>query len=87
MLPNGKYKTANGSTMTIHGVHAGKSAVSFDWLEEDACPDCIPEAYDDDGYMVWRCEVCGGGKAKLLADRENIKGRRLDSKTVSSKPC
>jgi hypothetical protein len=51
--------------MTISGKHGGISEVEFDWFEEDACLDCIPAPYDDDGYLVWTCPVCGGGKAKL----------------------
>ena len=65
MLPNGKYKTKNGSIMTISGKYGGKAEISFDWLEENTCCDCHPEPYDDEGYLVWRCDVCGGGKAKL----------------------
>ena len=66
MLPQGKYITAAGSTMMVSGVHGGVSKVSFDWVEEqNACCDCVPEPYDDDGYLVWHCEACNGGKAKL----------------------
>lgn len=67
MLPPGKYKTKNGSTMTISGKHGGISEVEFKWMEEHACLDCQPEAYDDDGYLVWRCDCCDGGKARLNA--------------------
>jgi ribosomal protein L37AE/L43A len=64
MLPPGRYKTLKGSRMYIHG---GKSEVNFDWFEEEnACIDCNPEAYDEEGYLVWNCEICGGGKAKLF---------------------
>lgn len=64
-LPNGHYITANGSEMWVNG---GRSRVDFDWFEEaEACCDCQPEAYaDSDGYLVWYCDQCGGGKAKLL---------------------
>ena len=33
-LPNGIYRTAAGSTVTISGKYSGISAVEFDWLEE-----------------------------------------------------
>lgn len=65
MLPIGKYKTAAGSTMTVTGKHGGISEVEFDWVEEDACIDCVPELYDDNGYLVWTCRRCSGGSAKL----------------------
>jgi ribosomal protein L37AE/L43A len=66
MLP-GKYKTKNGSTVEISGQYGGKSQVRFDWLEEEnACFDCQPESYAVDGYLVWTCSECGGGKAKLI---------------------
>lgn len=65
MLPIGEYRTIHGSAMTISGPHGGESRVEFDWLEETACCDCRPEPYDDEGYLVWHCDVCGGGKAKL----------------------
>lgn len=68
MLPIGAYRTKAGSTMTVSGAHGGISTVNFDWLEEsNACVDCAPEAYDDDGYLVWHCDVCGGGSAELVA--------------------
>ena len=66
MLKAGKYITAKGSTMAISGEFGGKSKVSFDWYEEDACDECIPELYDVDGYLVWHCDVCDGGQAKLM---------------------
>lgn len=64
-LPNGHYRTAAGSEMTISGEHGGRSQVDFDWLEEGACPDCLPDAYEHDGMLIWRCDVCGGGQAAL----------------------
>ena len=70
IMTNGKYKTENGSTVEISGKHSGISSVVFDWLEEDACVDCevepYPEEFDkDDLRLIWRCEYCGGGNAKL----------------------
>ena len=71
-LPNGHYRTAAGSQMWISGKHSGISAVEFDWLEEEnACCDCVPCAYEDDGDLVWHCEVCGGGRAKLYRDDQS----------------
>lgn len=63
---DGFYITKAGSTLKL-SANGGRSEVSFDWLEElTACCDCVPNAYpDSDGYLVWHCEVCGGGKAKL----------------------
>ncbi len=68
-MENGKYKTANGSTVEISGKHSGISRVSFYWFEEDACVDCVVEPYPEefgkyDFRLVWRCD-CGGGNAKL----------------------
>ena len=52
--------------MTISGKHGGVSELWFDWLEEpDACSDCVAEPYDVDGYLVWNCKICQGGKSKL----------------------
>lgn len=68
MLPIGRYRTEKGSTMKVYGRYAGKSQVNFDWLEEGACCDCKPEPYDDEGSLVWHCDQCGGGKAKLFID-------------------
>ena len=67
MLPDGDYKTEHGSIMKISR-NGGRSEVEFDWLEEEnACCDCTVSAYEHDGYMVWSCEYCGGGQAKLEA--------------------
>ena len=66
MLPKGHYKTANGSEMWVTGKFAGISEIEFDWFEEpNACFDCRPEPYDEDGYLIWHCDECDGGKAKL----------------------
>ena len=50
--------------MTISGKHGGISRVLFDWVEEGGCCDCHAEPYDDDGWLIWRCDECGGGSAK-----------------------
>ena len=73
-LPNGTYFTTAGSEMQISGAHGGISRVAFDWLEEGACYDCRPEPYaSDDGYLVWHCAECGGGKAKLILEESLCK--------------
>ena len=71
-MQNGRYETENGSVMVISGEHGGESRIVFDWVEEDACCDCEVEAYDVDGYLVWHCEVCGGGKAELKKTPEPV---------------
>lgn len=67
-LPCGRYRTANGSRMCVSGTHAGIREVVFDWLEEGACIDCIAEAYEVDGRLIWNCDYCGGGSAELYPD-------------------
>jgi hypothetical protein len=69
-LPNGKYVTDHGSTLEISGEHSGISKISFDWLEEGGCVDCQCEAYpeefdSDDWRLIWHCDYCDGGSAKL----------------------
>lgn len=69
-LPNGKYETANGSILKISGKHNGIARVDFDWLEEGGCIDCecepYPEEFDKgDWRIIWNCEHCDGGNAKL----------------------
>jgi len=72
MLPNGHYRTANGSEMWISGAHGGVSRVEFDWLEEpNACCDCRVDAYERNGCMHWTCDFCGGGFAELQPVRPN----------------
>ena len=66
-MKNGIYKTEKGSVVEISGKHSGISCVEFDWLEEGGCCDCQVEAYPtDDGYLIWHCDKCGGGSAKLI---------------------
>lgn len=71
-LVNGYYRTAAGSTMEIGGEHGGISRVEFDWLEEGGCPECQVNPYEDDGYLTWSCDCCGGGRAILnqIEDRD-----------------
>ena len=69
-LPNGHYRTAAGSEMWISGERGGISRVEFDWLEEAACCDCRPDAYEHDGRLTWTCDVCGGGSAELVLVEE-----------------
>lgn len=65
-LPRGHYRTAAGSEMWVSGKHGGISKVEFDWLEEGGCIDCEPNAYDDEGILIWTCDECGGGSAELF---------------------
>ena len=64
-LSNGHYRTAAGSKMRISGEFKGISEVSFDWVEEGGCLDCVVEVYEQEGWLVWHCTECGGGKAEL----------------------
>ncbi len=64
----GTYHTAAGSTMRVSGQYGGISEVSFDWLEEGGCCDCVAEPYDDEGDLVWKCEQHEGGRAKWEKD-------------------
>ena len=65
-MKNGKYTTKHGSTVEISGKYGGISTVEFDWFEEpDACCDCEIEPYPEDGCLIWHCDECGGGSAKL----------------------
>ena len=69
-LPNGRYETNNGSILEISGHHGGIVKIQFDWFEEGACIDCecqpYPELFaNNDWRIVWCCDVCGGGNAKL----------------------
>ena len=65
-LPNGIYRTKNGSIMEISGQHSGISKVDFYWLEEGACCDCQVSAYEEDGDLIWWCDQCGGGRSELF---------------------
>ena len=73
-LPNGEYRTDAGSTLRVSGKYSGIFEVEFDWFEEMACCDCHasahPEQYDDEWFLVWHCEICDGGQAKILLDAE-----------------
>ena len=60
-----KYRTANGSTVTISGEHGGIVEVEFDWLEEPgACVDCRP--FFDHGVLRWNCTEHESGSAALV---------------------
>ena len=60
-----RYRTKAGSTVILSGQHCGIATVDFDWLEENACCDCVPSPYPVDGYLTWECDYCGGGSAEL----------------------
>ena len=61
------YRTAAGSEVRQSGKYGGifLYEVCFDWFEEDACIECVPQATPVDGCLVWDCECCGGGSAEL----------------------
>ena len=61
----GTYTTLAGSVVSISGAHAGIVEVSFDWLEEGACVECVVDPYPSDGRLTWSCAECGGGSASL----------------------
>lgn len=62
-LPNGDYITKHGSEARIRD--GQKTRMSFDWFEEQyACCDCTIDDIED-GYLVWSCDECEGGQAKL----------------------
>ena len=72
-LPNGIYKTANGSTVKISGKHSGIVEIEFDRYSEDACDYCQVQKYpelfaENDWRLVWYCEKCRGGNAKLIPE-------------------
>lgn len=70
-LPNGEYRTAAGSKVTLAGEHGGIITIDFDWFEEDnSCIDCEPGDIND-GCLVWFCDRCGGGRAKLEPIKNN----------------
>jgi len=62
---NGKYKTEKGSTVTIIGKYSERTIIEFDWFEEEACSDCYVIRRTDGKELIWVCDLCGGGSAKL----------------------
>lgn len=68
-MKSGRYHTKAGSTLEISGKYSGIATLDFDWLEEGGCIDCEPNPYpeEDDGewFVVWACDYCGGGRARL----------------------
>lgn len=68
-LPDGKYMTAGGSTVTLSN-NGTRSVVDFDWSNEDACIECEVYNYPDDDFLVWYCESCCGGLALLVPFQE-----------------
>lgn len=71
-LPNGAYVTEHGSEVRISGEHSGKVVCWFDWVEEpNACIECRVDPYpDDEGFLTWECDHCGGGRAELKPYQE-----------------
>lgn len=66
-LEVGHYRTAAGSFVRVLTRNAGSWAADFDKFEEpDACFDCRCVDVDwQERALVWECDVCGGGMAKL----------------------
>jgi len=64
-MKNGTYKTKAGSIVTVSGMHNGSFDVEFDWLEEGGCIECIHHVDHLEEALVWDCEYCEGGSAKL----------------------
>lgn len=62
----GKYKTENGSTVTITGKHCGIVTIQFDWLEEGGCIDCEPSTDVNEDVLYWSCDYCGGGQVRHI---------------------
>ena len=57
---NGTYRTANGSSVTVEGKHGGCITIDFDWLEEGAFVEAIPEVDRDTQELRWTCpDGCG----------------------------
>jgi len=62
------YTTAKGSTVEVWGAHRGRVTISFDWLEEGACIEAVPDACvanPGDEMLNWSCGCCGSGSARL----------------------
>lgn len=62
----GEYYTEKGSRVVLKGQNTGHSIVNFDWFEEGGCIDCEVRPYPEDSYLIWDCEICGGGNAQLF---------------------
>ncbi len=80
-MKNGTYYTKAGSKLVISGKHSGIATLNFDWFEEEnACSVCQPEPYpeeldDNAWYIVWHCDCCDGGDARVYPEKEltNVK--------------
>jgi len=69
LLKKRKYKTKSGSTVVMNG----GIVINFDWFEENACCDCLPNVnVYGQGYLTWYCDECGHGEAKLEEVNEEI---------------
>ena len=67
MLDVGHYKTEHGSYVHVITKNAGSWSAEFDKFEEpDGCFDCRVDDVDHhEQSLVWSCDYCGGGKARL----------------------
>ena len=69
-LPDGKYRTEHGSEVVL-SKNGGRTICDFDWLEEpDACDECVVNPYPEEEFLVWQCDCCSGGVAKLTLVEE-----------------
>ena len=70
-LPNGTYRTAAGSLVTIDGIYGGRHVIDFDWFEEGACIEAHPSVDVIDGCLHWNCGCCpdGGSAARPAGPR------------------
>lgn len=59
-----KYITDHGSEVTVYD--NGRIVINLDWFEEpEACIECTPEADLIDKWLIFSCNECNGGSAKL----------------------
>lgn len=69
MIKSGHYRTTAGSTIEIYGKYQSAWRGQFDRFEEFACDYCVVVDVDrQEGDLIWECDVCGGGRAKLFPD-------------------
>ena len=69
-LSDGNYETEHGSTVKL-SKNGGVTLCEFDWFEEpNACDECVVNPYPEEEFLVWRCDKCEGGSAKLTKVEE-----------------
>ncbi len=73
MLARSEYVTAAGSR--VRPVRKASWDIVFNWLEEGACFEAVPEVDADDGALFWSCACCDEtGRAPLKRKRKEIGG-------------